>query len=88
MRLSVRLRDARTFDSLRRHRNYRLYTIGQGVSLTGTWLQNAAQAWLVLQLSHSAAALGVLGFWTFGPYVALGIFGGVISDPLRPRDWR
>jgi len=85
MRLSVRLRDARTFDSLRRHRNYRLYTIGQGVSLTGTWLQNAAQAWLVLQLSHSAAALGVLGFWTFGPYVALGIFGGVISDRFDRR---
>lgn len=85
MRLSVRVREARTFASLRRHRNYRLYTIGQGVSLTGTWLQNAAQAWLVLQLSHSAAALGVLGFWTFGPYVALGVVGGVISDRFDRR---
>ncbi len=76
---------ARTFASLRDYRNYRLYTLGQGISLTGTWLQGSAQAWLVLLLTHSAAALGVLGFWTFGPYVALGIFGGIISDRFDRR---
>lgn len=85
MRLPAFARPMRTFASLRDHRNYRLFAIGQGVSQTGTWLQNAAQAWLILQLTHSPAALGVLGFWTFGPNVALGIFGGLVSDRFDRR---
>ncbi len=85
MQFPAFVREARTFASLRAHRNYRLYAIGQGISQTGTWLQNAAQAWVVLQLTHSAAALGVLGFWTFGPYVVLGLFGGVAIDHVDRR---
>ncbi len=68
------------FASLRRHRNYRLYFGGQLVSQIGTWLQNAAQAWLVLDLTHSAAAVGVLGFCLYAPYAVLGLIGGALAD--------
>jgi len=82
VRISV---PARTFASLKLHRNYRLYFSGQLVSQAGTWLQSAAQAWLVLQLTHSAVALGFLVFWQFGPYAILGLFGGAITDMLDAR---
>ena len=48
----------RTFHSLHT-RNFRLYFIGQVVSVTGTWLNATASAWLVLRLSNSGFALGV-----------------------------
>ena len=72
MRISLRapagaLLRGRTFASLRRHYNYRLYFSGQFLSQIGTWLQSAAMAWLVLQLTHSAFAVGLLAFWQFGP---------------------
>ncbi len=50
----------RTFASLRKHRNYRLFFAGQIVSVTGTWMQNVATAWLVLVLTGSPVAVGVL----------------------------
>jgi MFS family permease len=75
----------RTFSSLALHRNYRLYFYGQLVSQAGTWLQSAAQAWLVLQLTHSAVALGFLTFWQFGPYAIFGLLGGAITDMLDAR---
>lgn len=75
----------RTFASLREHRNYRLYFSGQFLSQIGTWLQSAAMAWLVLQLTHSGIAVGLLSFWQFGPYAVLGLFGGAISDRLDHR---
>jgi MFS family permease len=76
---------ARTFNSLRRHRNYRLYFGGQIVSISGTWMQSAAQAWLVLQLTHSPAAVGVLAVCQFAPYALLGLGGGLIADRLDRR---
>lgn len=76
---------SRTFVSLRRHYNYRLYFSGQFLSMIGTWLLNAAMAWLVLEMTHSALAVGVLAFWQFGPYAVLGLFGGVISDRFDHR---
>ncbi|MBF6613571.1 MAG: MFS transporter [Chloroflexi bacterium] len=76
---------SRTFKSLQQHRNYRLYFFGQFLSQIGTWLQSAAMAWLVLQLTHSAVAVGMLGFWQFGPYVLLGLFGGALTDRLDHR---
>ena len=76
---------SRTFTSLRKHYNYRLYFSGQFLSMIGTWLMNAAMAWLVLQMTHSAFAVGLLAFWQFGPYAVLGLFGGVISDRLDHR---
>ena len=54
--------NARTFASLRRHRNYRLYFVGQIVSLSGTWMQNVALAWLIVELTHSPVAVGLLAF--------------------------
>ncbi len=76
---------SRTFKSLSLHRNYRLYFAGQFVSQTGTWLQGAAQAWLVLQLTHSPVALGLLAFWQFGPYAIFGLVGGAVTDMLDAR---
>ena len=76
---------SRTFASLRNHRNYRLYFMGQVVSVFGTWVQNVAQAWLVLQLTHSATAVGLLAVCQFGPYAVLGVVGGAISDRLDNR---
>ncbi len=75
----------RTFASLRHHHNYRLYFFGQFLSQIGTWLQSAAMAWLVLELTHSAFAVGLLSFWQFGPYALLGLFGGAFSDRLDHR---
>lgn len=75
----------RTFKSLRQHRNYRLYFFGQFLSLIGTWLQSAAMAWLVLELTHSAVAVGLLSFSQFTPYVLFGLFGGALIDKLDHR---
>ncbi|GAC1338304.1 MAG: MFS transporter [Candidatus Dormibacteria bacterium] len=77
--------NARTFTSLRKHRNYRLYFAGQVVSLTGTWMQNVAMAWLVVVLSHSPIAVGVLAFCQFGPFAIFGLLGGVITDRFDKR---
>jgi transmembrane secretion effector len=56
----------RTFVALR-HRNFRLFWFGQLISLTGTWMQSIGQAWLVLELTHSAWLLGVVGALQFLP---------------------
>ncbi len=74
-----------TFDSLRLHRNYRLYFSGQAISQIGTWLQGAAQSWLVLELTHSAVDVGLVSFWQFVPFTLFGLFGGALSDRLDPR---
>jgi hypothetical protein len=58
---------ARTFASVRKHRNYRLFFTGQVISLVGTWMQNIALAWYVIELTHSAVAVGVLAFCRFAP---------------------
>jgi Transmembrane secretion effector len=58
----------RTFASLRRHRNYRLFFGGQVVSVTGSWMQNIATAWLLLQLTGSPVAVGVLALCQFLPF--------------------
>jgi MFS family permease len=75
----------RTFASLRKHRNYRLFFSGQVVSVSGTWMQNIATAWLVLDLTHSPVAVGVLAAFQFLPYTVFGLFAGVIVDRLDVR---
>ena len=67
------------FRSLR-VRNYRLYASGQLVSLTGTWMQRVAQDWLVLELTNSGTALGIVTALQFGPSLLLGLWGGVLAD--------
>src|SRR6202011_3360439 len=76
---------SRTFTSLRRHRNYRLYFFGQIVSLSGTWMQNVAQAWFIVQVTHSPLAVGVLALFQFGPYAIFGLFGGALVDRMNMR---
>jgi MFS family permease len=63
-----------------RHPNYRLYFFGQVVSQSGTWLQRIAQAWLVLDVANSPAALGVLTVFQFAPALALSLVAGVVAD--------
>jgi MFS family permease len=75
----------RTWASLRKHRNYRIFFSGQVVSVTGTWMQNIAAAWLVLQLTHSPVAVGVLMLCQFLPATVFGLFGGVLVDRLDVR---
>ena len=53
--------NSRTFSSLRKHRNYRLYFIGQIVSVSGTWMQDTALPWLILGLTHSPVYVGAAG---------------------------
>ena len=72
------------FRSLR-HRNYQLYFCGQLVSLSGTWMQNTAQGWLVYRLTGSSLALGLVGFAAMLPVLLLGLFGGVLADRLPKR---
>ncbi len=83
----LRLASARTFSSLRRHRNYRLFFAGQLTSVAGTWMQNIAMAWLVVQLApHSRGlAVGILTVCRFGPFTVLGLVAGVVTDRLDNR---
>ncbi len=73
-----------TFSSLK-IRNYRLYFIGQAISLCGTWMQSIGQAWLVLKLTNSGAALGLVAAAQFLPILFFGPFGGVIADRFSKR---
>lgn len=69
----------RTLDSLS-VRNYRRYFAGQVVSVTGNWMQLVAEAWLVLKLTHSGAAVGLATGLQFLPILLLGALGGVFVD--------
>jgi MFS family permease len=65
--------------------NYRLYFFGQATSLIGTWMQMTAQAWLVLSITHSSTALGVIVALQTLPVLLLGPYGGVIADRVDKR---
>jgi MFS family permease len=74
----------REFAALR-HRNFRLFWFGQLISLIGTWMQTTAQSWLVLELTHSAWWLGLVGALQFLPVMFFALFGGVLADRLPKR---
>ncbi len=74
----------RTFSSFR-NRNYRLFWFGQLFSVTGTWVQRIALAWLVLELTDSSFLLGAVTALQFTPIMLLSLFGGVIADRLPKR---
>jgi MFS family permease len=75
---------SQTFAALR-HRNYRLWFMGQMVSLFGTWMQLTAQGFLVFQLTHSPAYLGYVGFANGVPAWLLTLYGGVVADRVPRR---
>ncbi len=75
----------RTFASLKRHRNYRLFFTGQVISVSGTWMQNVALAWLVVELTSSPIAVGLLAFCRFIPFTVFGLFAGVVADRIDNR---
>ena len=75
----------RTFAALQ-YPNYRLWFMGQLVSLVGTWMQTTAQGFLVFQLTRSPAYLGYVGFAAGAPSLLLMLFGGVIADRLPRRN--
>ena len=71
-----------TFAALK-HRNFRLFWTGQAVSLIGTWMQNIAQAWLVLELTKSSAFwLGVVSALQFLPMMLFSLHAGTLIDRL------
>ena len=80
----VKERFARTFRSLAIF-NYRVYFMGQLVSISGTWMQTTAQGWLVLKITNSPAALGTVTLLQFLPVTLLTLFGGVLADRLPKR---
>ena len=63
-----------------RHRNYRLFFAGQGISLVGTWMTRVATGWLVYRLTDSAWMLGVVSFAGQIPTFVLAPFAGVMVD--------
>jgi MFS family permease len=81
---SLRATQRRTFAALAVP-NYRRYFVGQATSLIGTWMQSAAQAWLVLSLTGSAAALGLIVALQALPVLLLAPYGGVVADRVDKR---
>ena len=78
------MRLSRTFESLAIF-NYRVFWLGQLVSVSGTWMQSTAQAWLVLKMTNSPLALGTVTMLQFLPVTVLTLFGGVLADRLPKR---
>jgi MFS family permease len=74
----------RMFSSLRVH-NYRLYLSGQSISLAGTWMQSVAQGWLILELTGSGTAIGLVLALQFLPVLLFGPLGGVLADRFDKR---
>ncbi|MCB0155922.1 MAG: MFS transporter [Anaerolineae bacterium] len=73
-----------TFAALR-YRNYRLWFIGQLISLVGTWMQTTAQGYLIFQLTRSPVYLGYVGFAAGVPSWLFMLYGGVIADRISRR---
>ncbi|MDQ7778285.1 MAG: MFS transporter [Planctomycetota bacterium] len=83
-RPGFRERLKQTFAALK-HRNYRLWFVGQLISLFGTWMQMTAQGYLVFELTRSPAYLGYVGFAGGVPSWLFMLYGGVIADRLDRR---
>jgi MFS family permease len=74
----------KTFLSLR-NRNFRLYFIGQLISNTGNWLTNVALILLVLRITGSGLAVGILAACQFGPILLLSAWAGALADRSDKR---
>ena len=75
----------RTFASLRKHRNFRLYFFSHAVSFSGTWMQQIAAYWLVLELTGSPVAVGSLALAQALPVTMFGLFVGSVIDRFDVR---
>ena len=73
-----------TFAALK-HRNYRLFFVGQLVSLIGSWMQTTAQGWLVYQMTGSKALLGTVAAAGSLPVLLLSLWGGSVADRHSKR---
>ncbi len=66
--------------------NYRLWFVGQLLSLVGSWMQTAAQSYLIFELTHSAAYLGYVGFVSGAPALLFTLVGGLVADRVPRRN--
>jgi len=66
-------------------RNFRLFMIGQGISMCGNWIQIISISWLVLKLTGSGTQLGLVLATQFLPNLLLGLWGGLIADRFDKR---
>ncbi len=83
-RAAIRQTLARTFGSLDSY-NYRVYFAGDAISFIGAWMQTMAEAWLVLELTDSGAAVGATFAFRFLPVALFGLWGGAIADRFDRR---
>ena len=79
-RMAEPARSLNPFRVLQAHRNFRLFWIGQTISLIGTWMQQVGQGWLALQLSNSALIVGVVNAAGTLPVLFFSLYAGVIVD--------
>lgn len=86
MSLLSRVGTRETFRSFR-HANYRRFYVGNLLSNTGSWMQRIAQDWLVLDLTHSPTALGIVTGLQFGPAILFSLHGGALADRFDKRRW-
>lgn len=68
-----------------RNPDFRVFWGGNFLSNIGTWMQNVAQGWLVLELTDSSFWLGMVGFAASFPFLLFTLFGGVIADRVNKR---
>ncbi|HEY8164386.1 MAG TPA: MFS transporter [Gemmatimonadaceae bacterium] len=78
--MRARLQSFNPFRVLQAHRNFRLFWIGQTVSLIGTWMQQVAQGWLALELSNRPFIVGLVSASSSLPILAFSLYAGVIVD--------
>ncbi|MDE3064597.1 MAG: MFS transporter, partial [Acidobacteriota bacterium] len=81
---AARRLSSRTFAALS-VRNFRLYFVGQLVSVSGTWMQSVAQGWLILQLTGSSVQLGIAIALQYVPILLFGSYGGLVADRYEKR---
>src|SRR5690348_16194192 len=68
-----------------RHRNYRLFFVGQIISTVGTWMQSVAMPWLSLELTHSGLLVGLVVAAQFTPVLLGSQVGGIVADRFPKR---
>lgn len=79
------MKSFRPFSALK-HKNFRIFWIGQLISLTGTWMHQAAQGWLVFELTNSPFFLGLAGTAASSPILFFTLAGGVLADRYPKRN--